>query len=151
MGQAQRIPGVCSRPLISRERNTIYRYNGSVHRWIVVRQGFSLPIKPQKLRAWFKYWKISKQIFSQPCLSRQQRKTNLSSPRCAATDFSLITQTQICYSTCNITAAVQIGPFQVHFIISRQTFVEDTLTSHANGVTFLCTPNWNLKNSFSKS
>ena len=31
-GQAQRIPGVCSKPLYLRERNTIYRYNGSVHR-----------------------------------------------------------------------------------------------------------------------
>jgi len=55
--------------------------------------------------------------------------------------FSLITQTQICYSTCNISAAMQVGPFQVHFIISRQTFAEDTFTSLANGVTFLCTPN----------
>ena len=47
------------------ERNTIYRYNGSVHRWIVVRQGFSLPIKSQKLRTWLKYWKyIQANIFS---------------------------------------------------------------------------------------
>ena len=47
------------------ERNTIYRYNGSVHRWIVVRQGFSLPIKSQKLRAWLKYWKYTQaNIFS---------------------------------------------------------------------------------------
>ena len=49
-----------------RVRNTIYRYNGSVHRWIVVRQGFSLPIKSRNFRAWFKYWKIypSKYFFS---------------------------------------------------------------------------------------
>ena len=40
------------------ERNTIYRYNGSVHRWIVVRQGFSLPIKSQKLRRLIKILKI---------------------------------------------------------------------------------------------
>ena len=30
---------------------------------------------------------------------------------------------------------MQVGPFQVHFIISRQAFVEDTFTSRANGVT----------------
>ena len=48
------------------ERNTIYRYNGSVHRWIVVRQGFSLPIKSRNFGAWFEYWKIypSKYFFS---------------------------------------------------------------------------------------
>ena len=36
---------------------------------------------------------------------------------------------------------MQVGPFQVHFIISRQTFVEDTFTSFSNGATFLRTPN----------
>lgn len=64
MGQAQRILR-CAQASKFRERNTIYRYNGSVHRWIVVRQGFSLPIKLQKLRARFKYWKnIQANIFS---------------------------------------------------------------------------------------
>ena len=105
------------------ERNTIYRYNGSVHRWIVVRQGFSLPIKSHNFGAWLKYWKyIQANIFSAVSFTVATMNQPVIVQVCCHR-FSLITQTQICYSTCNISAAMQVGPFQVHFIISRHTFV----------------------------